>query len=141
MEDKDFDVDRHLHRIGLPAPGGRRELAGICGHLASLPLDRTRPLWEKWVIENIEGTDPQGGGRLVVMTKVHHAALEFAVSGAVSFAAGPLKLVKALPGTLSSVIDTVHRARSGLSMVPPFAAPRTAFNTNVTGLRNITVMH
>jgi WS/DGAT/MGAT family acyltransferase len=39
--------------------------------------------------------------------------------------------------TLSSVVDTVRRARSGLSMAPPFAAPRTSFNTNVTGHRNI----
>jgi len=171
VEDKDFDVDRHLHRIGLPSPGGRHELAEICGHIASLPLDRSRPLWEKWVIENVDGTDPQHGGRLVVMTKVHHAgvdgvsganlmstlcstepdapppdpvdgpgdasSLEIALSGAVRFATRPLKLVNALPVTLTSVVDTVRRARSGLTMAPPFAAPRTAFNANVTGHRNV----
>lgn len=81
VEDKDFDVNRHLHRIGLPMPGGRREVAEICGHIASLPLDRSRPLWEMWVIEGIGGTDAQNGGRLAVMTKVHHAAVD-GVTGA-----------------------------------------------------------
>jgi len=171
VEDRDFDVDRHLHRIGLPAPGGRRELAEICGHIASLQLDRSRPLWEKWVIENVEGTDPQDGGRIVVMTKVHHSgvdgvsganlmsqlcsteadapppdpvdgpgdasSLEIAVSGAVKYATRPLKLINALPSTLSTVVDTARRARGGNAMTAPFVAPKTAWNSNVTGHRNV----
>jgi WS/DGAT/MGAT family acyltransferase len=173
VEDKDFDVDRHLHRIGLPSPGGRNELAEICGHIASLSLDRSRPLWEMWVIENIAGTDAHAddGGRLAVMTKVHHAGvdgvtganlmsqlcstepdapppdpvdgpgdasgLEIAVSGAVKFATRPLKLVNVLPMTVSTIVDTIKRSRSGLTMAAPFAAPQTAFNANVTGHRNI----
>ncbi len=171
VDDDDFDVDRHLHRIGLPSPGGRQELSEICGHIASLPLDRTRPLWEMWVIENIAGTDAHAGGRLAVMTKVHHAGvdgvtganlmsqlcgtqpdepapepvdgvgggseLEIAVSGAVRFASRPLKLINVVPTTLSTVVDTVKRARSGSAMARPFAAPQTPFNANVTGHRNI----
>ncbi len=63
IEDNDFDIDRHLHRIGLPSPGGRRELATICGHIAALPLDRGRPLWEMWVIEGIAGRERMRAGR------------------------------------------------------------------------------
>lgn len=174
VEDRDFDVDRHLHRIGLPSPGGRAELAEICGHIASLPLDRSRPLWEMWIIENVAGPDgrsAQDGGRLAVMTKVHHAGvdgvtganlmsqlcstepdapppdpvegarqasdLEIAVTGAVRFATRPLKLVNVLPATLNTVVDTVRRARHGMTMAAPFAAPKTAFNANVTGHRNV----
>jgi diacylglycerol O-acyltransferase / wax synthase len=171
VEDNNFDVNRHLHRIGLPPPGGRVELAEICGHIASLPLDRTRPLWEMWVIEGVAGTDAQQGGRLAVMTKVHHAAvdgvtgadlmsqlctteadaaapeavdgvgganeLEIAVTGALKFAARPLRLAKALNGTATSVAKTVMRARSGQTMPPPFAAPPTAFNASVSPRRNV----
>ena len=170
-DDDNFDVNRHLHRIGLPPPGGRSELAEICGHIASLPLDRSRPLWEMWVIEGVAGTDAQQGGRMAVMTKVHHAAVdgvtganlmsqlcsteadapapdpvegvgganefEIAFTGAVKFAARPMRFAKALNGTATSVVKTVLRARSGQTMAPPFAAPRTAFNDTITGERNI----
>jgi diacylglycerol O-acyltransferase / wax synthase len=174
VEDEDFDVDRHLHRIGLPAPGGRAELAEICGHIASLTLDRSRPLWEMWIIEGVAGPDnipAHAGGRLAVLTKVHHAGvdgvtganlmsqlcttepdapppdpvagaggatdLEIAVTGAVKFVTRPLKLANVLPSTVTTVVDTVRRARNGLTMAAPFAAPKTAFNANVTGRRNV----
>jgi WS/DGAT/MGAT family acyltransferase len=81
VEDEHFDIERHVHRIGLPAPGGRAELAEVCGHLAALPLDRRRPLWEMWAIEGLGGTDARKGGRLAVITKVHHAAVD-GVTGA-----------------------------------------------------------
>lgn len=81
VDDEHFDVDRHLHRIGLPPPGGRSELSEICGHIASLPLDRRRPLWEMWVIEGVAGTDCHADGRVAVMTKVHHSGVD-GVTGA-----------------------------------------------------------
>jgi diacylglycerol O-acyltransferase len=171
VDDNNFDVSRHLHRIGLPPPGGRIELAEICGHIASLQLDRTRPLWEMWVIEGVAGTDAQQGGRLAVMTKVHHAAVdgvtganlmsqlcsteadapapdpvdgvggandfEIAITGALKFAARPMRFASALTDTASSVVKTVLRARSGQTMAPPFAAPRTAFNDTITSHRNV----
>src|SRR3984893_3407253 len=71
VDDENFELDRHFHRIGLPPPGGRAKFSEISGHIASLPLDRRRPLWEMWVIEGVAGTDCHRrdgiGGRIGLM--------------------------------------------------------------------------
>lgn len=78
VEDSDFDIDRHVHRMVISPPGGRAELAEICGILAGLPVDRSRPLWEMWVIEGVG--DAAGGAteahRVTALLKVHHAAAD-----------------------------------------------------------------
>src|SRR3954447_15347688 len=70
VEDPDFDLDYHLRHIAVPPPGGPQELADLAAHLVSLHLDRTRPLWECWIIEGLEH------GHVAALTKVHHAAID-----------------------------------------------------------------
>ncbi|OBF45786.1 diacylglycerol O-acyltransferase [Mycobacterium sp. 852002-50816_SCH5313054-b] len=166
VDDEDFQLRRHLRRVGVPAPGGRQELADICGYIAGLPLDRDRPLWEMWVLE--------GGARagaVAVLLKVHHAvvdgvaganllaqlctleadapppkptrgagrgnALHIAASGLLGFAMRPLRLATVVPATMLTLVQTALRARDGRTMAAPFSAPPTPFNGAVSGLRNI----
>ena len=66
MEDCPVDLDYHLRRVRVPAPGGRRELDQVIGEIASTPLDRSRPLWEFYFAEGM------AEDRFALIGKVHH---------------------------------------------------------------------
>ena len=73
--DPDPDLDYHVRELGLPAPGNLHQLAEQTARIFERRLDRARPLWEIYLIHGLEG------GRVGVLTKVHHAALD-GLSGA-----------------------------------------------------------
>ena len=67
VDDPDFDINAHIFRAAIPAPGTMRELDDMVAQLASTRLDRSRPLWEMWILEGLES------GHVAVVHKIHHA--------------------------------------------------------------------
>jgi WS/DGAT/MGAT family acyltransferase len=66
VDDPDFDIDYHLRRTALPAPGDDGALCRLVARVMSQRLDRERPLWECWVVEGL------ADGRWAVISKLHH---------------------------------------------------------------------
>lgn len=167
VDDESFDVDRHLHRVAVPSPGDRETLAELCAHFAGQPLDRTRPLWELYVIEGL----PDSG--IAVLLKMHHATvdgvsganliaylcgidpgsllplpdtaenppppshLELLRSSVASLARRPVEVAKLLPDLVEMAPRWLGRALKRTGMPVPFTAPRTSFNSTITGLRTV----
>lgn len=74
IEDADFDINFHLRHRALPRPGNNKQLEDLICHLFMRTLDRTRPLWEIYLIEGLEN------GGMALFTKMHHACID-GVSG------------------------------------------------------------
>jgi diacylglycerol O-acyltransferase len=107
LEDCDpnaINLDYHLRRVTVPAPGGRRELDEVIGRVASTPLDRSRPLWEFHFAEGL------AGGRFAVIGKVHHALADGVAS------------VNLLGRLLGDAVDGQDTERSGVTAAPPLRA-------------------
>lgn len=67
IDDPDFDITYHVRRSALPSPGSDAQLHDLISRLAGRPLDRTRPLWEMYLIEGLSGN------RLALFIKSHQA--------------------------------------------------------------------
>jgi WS/DGAT/MGAT family acyltransferase len=69
-DDPTFNLEYHVRRTALPAPGDHDALLALAGRIASQQLDRQKPLWEMWVIEGLED------GKFALISKTHHALID-----------------------------------------------------------------
>lgn len=70
VDDDDIDIEYHIRRVVLSKPATMPKLEALAGRLHSSLLDRSRPLWEMYVIEGLES------GHVALYAKVHHAAID-----------------------------------------------------------------
>lgn len=70
VDDEDFDLDFHVRHIGIPPPGNDQQLAEQVARIIGRPMDRSRPLWEVYVIEGLP--DQRWG----LLAKYHHATID-----------------------------------------------------------------
>ena len=70
VDDDDFDLTYHVRRSALPRPGSMHQLRELVARIVSRPLDRSRPLWETYLVEGLDG------GRFAVLSKSHQALVD-----------------------------------------------------------------
>jgi diacylglycerol O-acyltransferase len=75
VDDPDFDLDFHVRELGLASPGNDAQLAEQVARIVARPLDRSRPLWELYLISGL------ASGHVAMLTKIHHAVVD-GISGA-----------------------------------------------------------
>jgi diacylglycerol O-acyltransferase len=74
VDDPNFNLEYHIRHTALPAPGSEQQLRALAARVHSQALDRTKPLWEMWLVQGL------AGGRFALLSKTHHALVD-GVSG------------------------------------------------------------
>jgi diacylglycerol O-acyltransferase / wax synthase len=69
-DDVNFNLTYHIRHTALPEPGGEAELRRLVGRVFSQQLDRSKPLWEMWLVQGMERD------RFAILTKTHHAMVD-----------------------------------------------------------------
>jgi len=117
VDDPRFELDYHIRHRALPKPGSRQQLQELAAHIMSKPLDRTKPLWEMWVVEGLEED------RFAVISKVHHCMIDgssgvdlahilLSNSPECAIAEAPAYVPRPEPGGATLLLDEVKRTLS-----------------------------
>jgi WS/DGAT/MGAT family acyltransferase len=104
VEDPDFDIEYHVRHIALPKPGDWRQLMIQISRLQSQHLDKTRPLWEAYVIEGLDNIDGLNPGCFAIFMKMHHATVDGTSGIEIQKAIHDLEPVVEKPGSHGSKV-------------------------------------
>jgi WS/DGAT/MGAT family acyltransferase len=122
IDEATADLEYHVHHIALPDPGDWRQLCIQVARLHSQPLDRSRPLWQAYVIEGLNRVENVPAGSFAIYVKFHHAAVDGDTS---------IQIMRALHSMIA--VPEHH----GL-LVPPVAdAPPTALELYARAVGNL----
>ena len=111
-DDPEFDVDQHLHRLALPAPGDRAALEELVSDLITPPLDPTRPLWHVYLIEGF-------GEGCALLFRIHHC-----IADGIALARVMLSLTDAEPDVAIAAAPPA-RARGASGRLRALTRPAT----------------
>jgi diacylglycerol O-acyltransferase len=70
VDDPSFNLEYHVRDTALPSPGSEEQLRALAARVHSQALDRSKPLWEMWLVQGLEG------GRFALLSKTHHALVD-----------------------------------------------------------------
>jgi WS/DGAT/MGAT family acyltransferase len=80
VDDPTFNLEYHVRQTALPRPGHENQLLLLAGRLFSQQLDRSKPLWEMWIIEGLGAggphSDERGAPRFALISKTHHSLID-----------------------------------------------------------------
>ena len=128
VAEDDLDMEYHIRSTVLPRPGSRAQLDKLIGRLHSSLLDRSRPLWEFYVIEGLQtpADAPKGSRHVAFYSKVHHAALDgaggIALAHAILDMSATPREVRAAPTRRSSGADNIGIAELAAAGIKHTAA-------------------
>ena len=99
VKDDTFDPEFHVRHIALPKPGDWRQLCILVSRIHARQLDRSRPLWELYVIEGLDNVEGVAPGSFAYLSKTHHAAIDGKASNDIGNAmCDPTPEIRLMPG-------------------------------------------
>lgn len=133
VEDPAFDLEYHLRHVSLPKPGDWRQLMILVARLQSRELDKSKPLWEAYIIEGLDNIEFLPKGCFAMFMKMHHATVDGASGQEIQVALHDLnpvqadadsyqpvrgrKLIRSTPGWSLAARSPFNNARNTLNLM------------------------